>query len=168
MMTYAQARRRWFVVTGVAVLAASLGVGLGIAINANAAPNGSNTPEPASLTIAGTAVQPTSVAIDPRLWTYGSPPANTATPALTAQQDFDQYTGLTAFPSDTTVTIGTLTSKTLDGEVAQTTLVYGYSDYEPQCPDFGPGGPTDANGCTGWTFLDANTGKQILTTWTLN
>ncbi len=134
-------------------------------------------PAPASLgdqslvtprALAGTPVQTTSVVIDPRLWTYGPPSANTATPATTAVRDFDQYTGRDAIPAGTSVTIGLLTGKTLDGGVTQATLVYGYSDYEPKCPDFGPGGPSDAKGCTGWTFLDANTGKQILSTWTLN
>jgi hypothetical protein len=115
--------------------------------------------------------------------TFAPPPANAA-PALTAAQAYaqdQQEVGgtVTTIPSDVNVQLGLFTLEVgpdcgaecgnlvIQNGIAYRTLnelAYGYS--WPSCPpDIGSTAPPPPSPCVGWTFVDANTGQEIVTTW---
>lgn len=121
-----------------------------------------------------------TITIDPQVGMTFAPAPQGVKPALTAAEAWAKYARLngdrnTAIPSNVTVTLGLLTlpigptgPNYSEAYTAHNELAYGYSS-----PSAGSGcvtlnprlRPPPYARCIQWDFLDANTGKQIVSTW---
>ena len=131
-------------------------------------------------------VPPMTITIDPQIGETFAPAPSPAAPKLTAQQAWQRYAELadskrTTIPSFVTARLGLLTLPVgpadapgtgrlvrhgSEAYTAYRELAYGYSWHS--CPVYvgGPGmRPPPPTPCIERTFLNANTGKQIDTTW---
>lgn len=148
-----------------------LGSGIAIAGCASATSSG---PPARAVTVARIT---TSIVIDPQVGEVFEPAPASAAPALTAQQVWAKYATLigaktTAIPAHVTVELGLLTlpigpsgPKGIEIYTAYRQLTYGYSTHA--CPKSMNPHITSlpANPCIYWDFLNANTGRQIDSTY---
>jgi hypothetical protein len=115
------------------------------------------------------------VTIDPLVGETFAPAPASAAPRLTAGQTWARYATrlgatATAIPSGVRVRLGLLTlpiGPQPDGATAYTAhdeLAYGYS-WPSGCLSTLPGAIPPGARCLSWTFLNANTGRQIDQTW---
>lgn len=152
---------------------ALLGVaGLGVAAMAVA---GCATARPAGAhrsagDVAGAAVVRKTITIDPQVGETFAPAPRSARPRLTARQAWARYTHDTVLPSSINAQLGLLTLPTGPGGTgpytAHNELTYGYSSTPSGCVTMNPRVifPPSAR-CIMWQFLDANTGREIDSTW---